>query len=199
MNSIWRTRTRGGTTPAATVVAEVASAMEAGLHVGTAVDLGCGDGRHSRWLAGLGWRVDAIDVDDEVITSARDRDSDEGRAGHVDWITADALDWAPDGPVELVVIGFVHLPLARLHEVIARAARWLAPGGHLLFVGHAAENLQRGVGGPKDPSTLPAIGDLAAGASGLRVLSLRHELRPAGTATAVDAILHATTWDAPSG
>lgn len=184
-----------GTTPAATVVAEVASAMEAGLGAGAAVDLGCGDGRHSRWLAGLGWRVDAIDVDEDVIASARDRDSDDGRAGHVDWIAADALSWSPSAAVDLVVIGFVHLPLERLRQVIARAAGWLALGGHLLFVGHAAENLQRGVGGPKDPSTLPTIEDLAAGAAGLRVLSLRHELRPAGTATAVDAVLHATTWD----
>lgn len=184
-----------GTTPAATVVAEVASAMESGLGVGAAVDLGCGDGRHSRWLAGLGWQVDAIDVDENVIASARERDSDDGRTGHVDWISGDALTWSPSGQVELVVIGFVHLPLERLRQVIARAAGWLAPGGHLLFVGHAAENLHRGVGGPKDPSTLPELGDLAAGAAGLRVLSLRHELRPAGTATAVDAVLHATTWE----
>ena len=184
-----------GTTPAATVVTEVAAAMEAGLEIGTAVDLGCGDGRHARWLAGLGWRVDAIDFVADIIASARERDTDEGRAGHVEWVAADALDWAPGSPVDLVVIGFVQLPLEKLRQVIARAAEWLAPGGHLLFVGHAAENLQRGVGGPKDPSTLPGISDLAACATGLRVHSLRHELRPAGMATAVDAVLHATAWE----
>ena len=35
---------------------------------------------------------------------------------------------------------------------------------------------------------------LARGAEGLEVVSLRHDLRPAGKATAVDVLLHARTW-----
>jgi hypothetical protein len=75
------------------------------------------------------------------------------------------------------------------------AGTWLRPGGHLVYLGHAAENLARGVGGPQDPTVLPGIADLAAGAGELEVVSLRHDLRPAGKATAVDVLLHARTWD----
>lgn len=184
-----------GTTPAATVVTEIAAAQEAGLVPGKAVDLGCGDGRHARWLAGLGWNVSAVDVHEETITAARERDSDEGRPGHVDWIVGDARDWAPEHPVQLVVIGFLHLPVPELSAIVERAANWLTPGGHLLYLGHAAENAQRGVGGPQDRSVLPEIADLAAATRGLQVLSLRHELRPAGTAQAVDVVLHAKAWE----
>ena len=187
-----------GTTPAATVVTEIAAAHEAGLEAGHAVDLGSGDGRHARWLATLGWDVAAVDVNEDTINAARQRDTDEGRTGHVEWISGDALEWSPERPVDLVVIGFVQMDRAELRKLISRAATWLAPGGHLLYLGYAAENVRRGIGGPQDSSVLLEITDLAVAAAGLQVLSLRHELRPAGTATAVDVVLHARRWDEPT-
>ena len=96
--------------------------------------------------------------------------------------------------VDLVVIGFLHLRLDTLARVLGDVGGWLRPGGHLVYLGHAAENLSRGVGGPQDPTVLPGIADLARGAEGLEVVSLRHDLRPAGKATAVDVLLHARSW-----
>jgi hypothetical protein len=93
-----------------------------------------------------------------------------------------------------VVIGFLHLRLDTLARVLGDVGGWLRPGGHLVYLGHAAENLSRGVGGPQDPTVLPGIADLARGAEGLEVVSLRHDLRPAGKATAVDVLLHARSW-----
>lgn len=183
-----------GTTPAARIVAEVTAAEDADLPVGTAVDLACGDGRHARWLAAHGWRVEAVDFSAVAIEQAREKDSDEGRSGSVDWVVGDATEWAPEQEVDLVVVGFLHLELDALTEVLRRAGTWLRPGGHLLYLGHAAENLRRGVGGPQDPTVLPGVADLAPGAEGLEVLSLRHDLRPAGKATAVDVLLHARAW-----
>ena len=46
---------------------------------------------------------------------------------------------------------------------------------------------------PADPTVLAGT-DLARGAEGLEVVSLRHDLRPAGKATAVDVLLHARSW-----
>ena len=184
-----------GTTPAARVVAEVNEAVDSGLVVGHAVDLACGDGRHARWLATQGWRVTAVDFAEVAIEQAASRDSDEGRRGHVDWVVGDAVDWSPDEPVDLVVIGFLHLELSVLETVVQRAAGWLRPGGHLVYLGHAAENLHGGVGGPQDPTILPDVGSLARGARGFEVRSLRHDLRPAGKATAVDILLHLRSWD----
>lgn len=184
-----------GTTPAARIVAEVAAAEDHGLAVGTAVDLACGDGRHARWLAAHGWAVTAVDFSEVAIEQARAKDSDEGRSGSVDWQVGDATTWSPAEPVDLVVVGFLHLRMDALTQVLRDAGTWLRPGGHLVYLGHAAENLARGVGGPQDPTVLPGIADLAAGAGELEVVSLRHDLRPAGKATAVDVLLHARTWD----
>lgn len=183
-----------GTTPAARIVSEVTAAEDAGLSVGTAIDLACGDGRHARWLAAHGWRVQAVDFSEVAIEQARSKDSDEGRTGRVDWVVGDATEWAPEGEVDLVVVGFLHLELDALTAVLRRAGAWLRSGGHLVYLGHAAENLRRGVGGPQDPTLLPGVADLAPGAEGLEVISLRHDLRPAGKATAVDVLLHARSW-----
>ena len=184
-----------GTTPAARVVAEVTAAEDAGLTVGTAVDLACGDGRHARWLAAHGWRVSAVDFSEVAIDQARAKDTDEGRSGHVDWLVGDATTWSPGEEVDLVVIGFLHLDRDSLAQVLRNAGGWLRPGGHLVYLGHVAENLARGVGGPQDPTVLPGVADLARGAEGLEVLSLRHDLRPAGRAAAVDVLLHARRWE----
>ena len=184
-----------GTTPAARVVAEVTAAEDSGLAVGSAVDLACGDGRHARWLAAHGWRVSAVDFSEVAIDQARAKDTDEGRSGHVDWLVGDATTWSPGEEVDLVVIGFLHLDRDALAQVLRNAGGWLRPGGHLVYLGHAAENLARGVGGPQDPTVLPGVADLARGAEGLEVLSLRHDLRPAGRATAVDVLLHARAWE----
>jgi len=106
----------------------------------------------------------------------------------------DATSWTPSEKVDLVVVGFLHLELGTLVDVLRRAGSWLRPGGRLVYLGHAAENLRHGVGGPQDPTVLPGIADLAPGADGLEVISLRHDLRPAGKATAVDVLLHARAW-----
>lgn len=183
-----------GTTPAARVVSEVTAAEDAGLTVGTAIDVACGDGRHARWLAAHGWQVRALDFSEVAIEQARTKDSDEGRSGSVDWVVGDATSWQPEEKVDLVVIGFLHLELDTLVRVLHAAGGWLKPGGHLVYLGHAAENLSRGVGGPQDPRVLPGISELARGAEGLEVVSLRHDLRPAGKATAIDVLLHARSW-----
>ena len=183
-----------GTTPAARIVAEVTAAEDAGLSVGTAIDVACGDGRHARWLAAHGWHVEAVDFSEVAIEQARAKDSDEGRNGSVDWVVGDATTWQPAEKVDLVVIGFLHLELDTLVDVLRTAGGWLRPGGHLVYLCHAAENLRRGVGGPQDPTVLPGITELARGAEGLEVVSLRHDLRPAGKATAVDVLLHARSW-----
>lgn len=156
---------------------------------GRAVDLACGDGRNAAWLAAQGWSVTAVDFSPVAIEQAR------SRAPEVDWVCADVTTWAPErAPVDLALIAYLHLPMTQLHRVLSRAASWLAPGGRLLYVGHARVNLHRGVGGPPDETVLPEVADLAAVTDDLRVDHLGHVLRETSAGTAIDVLLDATCW-----
>lgn len=169
----------------------VAAAKISGLTPARAVDLACGNGRNARWMASSGWRVTAVDFSAVAIAQAERAD----RARAVEWQVGDATQWQPQAKVDLVLIAYLHLPSDQLATVLERAATWLAPGGRLLYLGHAAENLKVGTGGPQDPSLLPTVSDLARAVAGLRVLDLRHVLRPTGSGNAVDVLCEARSWD----
>jgi SAM-dependent methyltransferase len=151
----------------------VAAAKISGLTPARAVDLACGNGRNARWMASSGWRVTAVDFSAVAIAQAERAD----RARAVEWQVGDATQWQPQAKVDLVLIAYLHLPSDQLATVLERAATWLAPGGRLLYLGHAAENLKLGTGGPQDPSLL------------------RHVLRPSGSGNAVDVLCEARSWD----
>lgn len=153
----------------------------AGLPAGRAVDLAAGPGRHARWLAERGWQVTAVDFSAVGIGQGRAADP----AGAVDWVVADATDWSPAGPVDLVLAAYVQLGV----DGLRRAARWLAPGGHLVVVGHALRNLVDGVHGPRDPAHLQTEQGLRAGAEGLVVERLEEVLRPDEGGTVVERVL----------
>lgn len=175
-----------GQDPAGTITQRLA-----GRTPGRAVDLACGDGRHARWLHRSGWSVTGVDYSAVAIEQARATDPDGG----IDWQVGDVTAWTPDGPVDLVLMSFLHLPTDELAAQVARAAQWLAPDGTVLYLGHSLENYHRGVGGPPDPAILPTISDLASAAEGLRVHALEHVCRPAGGGVAVDILLEASRWE----
>lgn len=126
---------------------------------GRLLDLACGEGRNAIWLAGLGWRVTAVDLSDVAIDRARDLAAREGV--EIEWIEADATKVAfePDA-YAAVLISYLQIPGPELQQVIATAAAALAPGGRLFMIGHALRNLADGFGGPRSPAVLWAPGDL---------------------------------------
>ncbi len=167
--------------PAHPAVVEAASSRTPGR----ALDIACGTGRHSLWLAENGWRVTGVDFSIEGLTKASAAADVSGL--HVDWVLADARAWEPPGdPYDLVLLSFVQLP-----EVFERATGWLAPGGLLVTVGHAVRNLEEGVGGPRDPALLHDHVHLAARATGARLRVMRAAEVPRATpeGTAYDAVL----------
>ncbi|WP_203337010.1 class I SAM-dependent methyltransferase [Nocardioides limicola] len=135
----------------------------AGLSPGIAVDLACGEGRNAIWLADLGWQVTGVDFSPVAIEKARSRRSDG-----VDWVCADALDWTPPGPVDLVVIAYLQLPAAQRRRAVRNAVSMLGPHGRLVLVAHDSSNLTEGVGGPSDPRVLYTAEDVLADLDGLR-------------------------------
>ena len=111
----------------------------AGRVPGTALDIGCGEGGDSIWLAGEGWTVTAVDVSGVALERAAHHAAAAGPevAARITWRREDLREWAP-GPesYDLVSEQFLHLPSAlriRQHERFAAAVR---PGGMLLVVGH---------------------------------------------------------------
>ncbi|THG31121.1 class I SAM-dependent methyltransferase [Naasia lichenicola] len=159
------------------------------LPPGRAVDLGAGEGRNALWLASRGWTVEAVDF--SAVGLARGAQRAEGLGLSVVWTTADAAGWTPSGPLDLVLLSYLHLDEPILTTLLARAAGWLAPGGTLAVIGHHRDNIAHGVGGPQEPGILYTEDLLRAGAESLEIQTVGRKLREVGGADrpAIDAVL----------
>ncbi|KAB7739798.1 methyltransferase domain-containing protein [Nostocoides sp. F2B08] len=165
-------------------VAEIVGSMAPG----TALDLGAGEGRHAIWLAESGWTATAVDFAEIGLDRGRHEAEQRGLGDRLTWVTADVTTWAPAEGTEydLVLVAYLHLP----EDVFGRAATWVAPGGHLVVVGHALRNLTEGVGGPQDPAILNTPDQLREKARGLQILRCEEvERTTTDGATAIDVAL----------
>jgi SAM-dependent methyltransferase len=169
------------------------------LTPGSALDLAAGDGRNTLFLAQRGWQLTAVDFSAEGIRLARNRAEEAG----VDatWIVADARQYQPGRRFDLVVITYLHLAEAENRATMARAASWVAPGGHLLVLGHDKANLTGGAPGPRRVDILYTTELLRACVVGLTVERCEQVFRESATdpeipgevaSTAVDTLLFAT-------
>jgi SAM-dependent methyltransferase len=113
--------------------------LAAGLTPRRALDLGCGEGGDSLWLATRGWEVTAVDISATAIA----RGAAAAIAAGIDperihWVAADLTGWAPASDYELVSASFLQSPVALDRSLILQtAAAHVAAGGHLLVVSHA--------------------------------------------------------------
>ena len=115
------------------LVAEAAS-----LAPGTALDVGCGEGGDVIWLARRGWRVTGADFSAKGLARAARHAEEAGVADRTDWWQVDARTFTADGRTfDLVTSHFLHPPDGGMVGVTRRLADAVAPGGHLLVVGHA--------------------------------------------------------------
>jgi SAM-dependent methyltransferase len=152
---------------------------------GKALDLGAGEGRHSVWLAALGWQVTAVDFSATGLERGRQGAQDVGV--QVDWVVADARTWTPPAgqTFDLILVAYLHLP----GDVLVRMRKWLAPGGALVVLGHALRNLTDGVGGPRDPRLLHTEAQYRAASEGLQVEQLGEVIRHTADGDAIDLAL----------
>ncbi|MGI8715931.1 MAG: class I SAM-dependent methyltransferase [Solirubrobacteraceae bacterium] len=119
--------------PNAQLVAEVS-----GLTPGTALDVGCGEGGDVIWLGRRGWRVTGADFSANGLARAARHADEAGVAERTGWWQVDARAFAAEGrSYDLVTTHFLHPPDGGMVDVTRRLSEAVAPGGHLLVVGHA--------------------------------------------------------------
>lgn len=112
--------------------------VKEGSHV---LDLGCGFGRNSNWLASKGAKVDAININEEELIEARRRAIDNGV--DVNYINADAgfLPFADSSFDTILDAGCTHMCSKETQEKsVLEAKRVLKPGGYLQYFGFSKEH-----------------------------------------------------------
>lgn len=129
---------------------------------GKALDVACGAGRNSIFLASAGYRVDAIDISPEGLKKAR-RSADE-QGLEVNWIEHDFdRPYRFDSDYDVIlVMWYVNLGLIR------RLRDCLAPGGLLLCEEHLITD--EDVIGPRNNDYRVTPGALRDAVDGLELL-----------------------------
>jgi SAM-dependent methyltransferase len=129
------------------------------LKPGRALELAAGSGTNAVWLATQGWRTTAVDWSPVGLDNGRAKAAAEGV--DVEWLERDLFAWAPDpGAYDLVVIVYLHVPRHERLPIYAAAAAAVAPGGHLVVIGHDRLHGTEGQGGP-DPDRLFTAEEIA--------------------------------------
>ena len=160
-----------------------------GLPVGAALDVACGEGRNSLWLAQQGWEATGIDFSPVAIGKARILAQDV----LITYEVASVASYEPERLFDLVIVFYVHLMEADARSMFNMAAAALAPGGTLFGVGHALRNMAEGVGGPPYPEILWTEDLISPSFGELDVIELGERDRPVdgSPVNAIDLVLHA--------
>jgi SAM-dependent methyltransferase len=164
------------------------------LKPGRALDVACGEGRNTLWLADRGWDVTAVDFSLAGLDKGRTLQTrhEHGRDLHIDWVHADVLthDFGQE-VFDLAVLAYLQLEPDQRHTAVRRAFGSLAVEGTFFVVAHDSTNLTEGTGGPQDPSVLYTAEDVLADLDGLRFDVVRADrvARVVADGTAYDALV----------
>ena len=97
---------------------------------GTALDLACGTGRNSLYLAEKGYDVTAIDISPRAIAMAERIAREKGLK--INWIVADLDNYPMQGQYDLIVISFFRVSRKMVFPIVDA----LKSGGTLLCENH---------------------------------------------------------------
>lgn len=119
-------------------VVELASRIPAGY----ALDMGCGYGRASIYLAQRGWKVDGVDFVSQAVIGATERAKQAGVLDRVHFYESAVTDIGfLAGGYDLVLdVGCAHgLTEAELHQYHQEVLKLMKPGGIFLLFAHLNE------------------------------------------------------------
>jgi len=110
------------------------------LTPGTSLDIGCGEGGDVLWLATHGWQATGLDISPTAISRAREEARKHGIAEPAaQFVASDLGQWDTDKVFDLVTLSFFQAPFEFPRaDFLRKAASFVAPGGHLLALSHAA-------------------------------------------------------------
>lgn len=168
----WDARYRAGSYSERTHPTALLERHISSFNVGRALDIACGAGRNSLYLASLGYRVDGVDISEAALERARSSAAERDLHLH---LTASDLDHGlPDAIASdtrydlIVVVRYVNTKLVK------DLCNLLAPGGALVCEEHlvSAED----VAGPSTPAWRVGPGELLEAARSLDIRFYREGL-----------------------
>ena len=130
---------------------------------GTALDLACGSGRNSRFLANAGYDVIGIDISNVALerASATRATSDRNPRYEVQDLENSQIE----GRFDLIVmVRYVNF------ELVSKFDEHLRPNGVLMIEEHLFRNDIPDLAGPKDPSFRIEAGSLRSNLKNVRIL-----------------------------
>jgi 2-polyprenyl-3-methyl-5-hydroxy-6-metoxy-1,4-benzoquinol methylase len=191
MQDMWNDRYRESETVFGHEANQFLVEVAADLEPGTALDLGCGQGRNALWLAELGFTVTGLDLSPVAIEQARANAAE--LAIDATFESVDLLTWDPHGQEwDLVLLAYIHLPEDLRQAVHSVAERAVAPGGRVVVIAHHLDNLTGGVGGPSRPDWLFTQEQLADDFSALDIVRNEGVVRRTEHGDALDLVCVAT-------
>lgn len=120
-----------------------------------ALDIACGLGQNSIWLAQSGWEVDGVDISPTGLTAAREAAKESDCT--VNWQEADLDDWLPGKDSYDLAIVFRFLDRVSVPKIVNAGLR---PGGWLIYETFAASQLERVDSHINNPAFTLAPGEL---------------------------------------
>ena len=165
MGSHWDERYREASGP--TAPAALLTSLESLLPKrGKALDLACGAGRNSVWLAERGLEVVGIDLSGEALRQARELASQRGC--QVTWLCENVETYPLGSKLYDAIVCFYF----RSPTLYPRISKALRPGGWLVYETYTLEQLQLSTG-PRNPDHLLRPGELLEAFRDLEVVYYR--------------------------
>lgn len=135
---------------------------------GRALDIGAGEGRNALFLASRG--LDVLAIDQSAVGMQKAQRLAQERGLTLSSQAVDLQDFDADhDSFDVVSSIFVHLPATLRAAVHQRVSAWLKPGGLFLLEAYAPDQIERGTGGPKDPSLLASLDVILGELHGLEI------------------------------
>lgn len=170
------------------------------LPAGSALDVACGTGRNTVWLASQGWQAHGVDFSNVGLGLAGRRAAELGVP--VTLHCGDINDgWQPGQQFDLVLLCYLHYRHHGVAAVIATLADWVSPGGTLMVVGFDESSHPLPFGGPSLSHQFYSVDLLTSTmtTAGLEVFHAAAQPRVISSDDGDTAVIHDTVVLARSG